>query len=441
MKEKLFEYKILLAIVAIIAGVISTSKIISLGIILFIALSIIAIICFRENKKYIFIFIVMLLIILNENFLHLSRINLTSIVPIVGLIVFTYRLKKISNEKYIFKNLIFSIILICLITQIGAYIRYGQNIILGIIGMNFIFIYLYYFYFVDIFYNKFTLDDLDKLINIIIKFATVLSIVYFIQAIIYPDVKIFDMGYSQRNGRTRFFTGYVFIMFSIILIYSKILESSKKNLYIHMIIQLFSLIFVSQTRNFILGIFIAILIGMIFSKNVNKTILVLVLGLFGLGIMIFNQENYITNMINEMMIEVKTKSGTIGARIHEFEFYMNLLKQSPILGIGILDIRFPLTPIITGYDPYFYYINDLGLIGVIIQCGILGGIWLINLFRKIYLYGKKCINLKVKNMYIMINTLVLLISLFASGLVFDKGAIIYICIFLAIGEVSYRKNS
>ncbi|RDY27442.1 hypothetical protein CHL78_009515 [Romboutsia weinsteinii] len=425
-----------LVVLSIIVGLFSIYNKLSIALIIALIASIIFI-NYRKPEL-----IIIFIIIINENLLRLSSINITSLVAILSIIIFIVKFKSIVKKRYIFKNYIITLMVICGISQIGAYFAFGQNLKYGILGMHHIFIYLFYFYFVD-FFNKERKRDLrNNVKNIIIYMGTTLSILYLIQAIIYPKVVIFNMSYAFRGGSVRFFTGYVFIMFSIVIIYSKLLTKFERKYFLHILIQIVSLVVVSQTRNFILGVLIVIVYGLFMSKKINKVWLVytLITAIFIYMLMFSNESNFLNEVINSVLIEIKTKTGNIGVRYLELEYYMNLLKDNLISGIGLLDTRYYLTPIITGYDPYLYFVGDLGLIGVVIQTGVLGGIWMLAFFNKMYIVSKKNLSNDTENSYLLRLTLILIVGVFASGLIFDKNSILYICMILGIVEPYYCKN-
>lgn len=383
--------------------------------------------------------IIILCIIVNENLLRLIPGNILSLVSLMGVIVIIFNFKNIVERKYIFKKYIIAINIICFLSSIGSYYMFGQPLNQGIYGMNFIFIYFIYFFFTDLLRNT-TESDLYNIKEKIVMFATILSVLYIFQAILYPKLILFNMDYAERGARVRFFNGYVFIMFSIVIAYSMILTKFNKKVFINFLVQIISLVVVSQTRNFILGIAIVLLAGLFISNKLNRIIILyLVLFILTIYLVFFSSsENEINKIISSTINETITRTGTIGTRFNEFIFYWELLKKNIFTGIGILYSRFELTPIITGYYPYYYFIGDLGLIGVIIQTGIIGMIWMVMFFYKIFSFSKKIKN--KENSYLLKFTLILIIATFASGLIFDKGSIMYICLILAIGEQTYKLN-
>ncbi|WP_288479655.1 hypothetical protein [uncultured Clostridium sp.] len=385
-------------------------------------------------------FLILGLIILNERIFYLIGRPLNFIISIISILLFIFGIKKIINKKYIFKFEIISLIIICFFSEIGAYFMWGQSLLDGFCGMYYIFIYLLYFYLVD-FFDK-DVQRIDNIKNIIFNVGSIISILYLFQALIYPKIIIFNMSYSFRDGRVRFFSGYVFIMFSILIGVTIILKKFEVKKLIFISIQIFSLIYVSQTRNFIIGIFILIVWCLFINRKIPKyKIIYITLIIVFLYYFIFsNDHNIINNFINSIMKQFDNKSGTIGTRFLEFRYYINLLSKNWLSGIGILYSRFRLTPIITGYIPYFYFIGDLGLIGVVIQTGILGLFWMIYFFAKIYLFGVKIKSKCIEASYLFRLLVIFLIGLFASGLIFDNNAILYICIVLAMAESKYKSN-
>lgn len=432
--------KFLVILITILLGIISVNNKISFllfGLLVFVFIFII-------NKRVEIKIIT--LIIINENLLRIipNVGNLTTIISILGSIIFIYKFKNIIYKKYTFKKYIIALVGICFASEIAAYYTFAQPIIQGLFGMNFIFIYIFYFYFVDLF-NK--CRDKNVRLNIIKMIAytgTLLATLYLIQAIIYPKIVVFHMGFGSRSGRVRFFNGYTYIMFTIVVIYAEILKKYKINYLIFLFIDIISLIFVTQTRNYILGILFVILFGLFVSKKLTKTMVVCLLIIVSIIYFVLwgNSNNIFNNIISSIVYEFNMGQGNIGTRLLELDYYMKLLKENWLLGIGILYSKFHLTHIITGYDPYYYFVGDLGLFSVIIQTGIVGGIWMIMFFKKIYITGKKrVLNCNISP-YITILMLALIIGVFGSGLIFDKSSILYISLVLALAEDEeiYNKN-
>lgn len=402
-----------------------------IGVWTIIAISV-AITCLVIKRKELSI---IFLLLLNENLFYLISRPLAPIIAGFAIVFFIVKSNNIVRKKYIFKKEILLLVLVCFISEIGAMIQYGQSLLYGLFGMHYIFIYFLYFYFVDYFNDN---DEAlrENIKNIIIKLGTVMSFLYLIQALIYPKIIIFNMSYGERGGHVRFYTGFVLIMFSILFTYVKLLDKFNLKILGALFLQITSLIIVSQTRNFILAIFLVLVSGMFIYKKNNKIKITVMISVILSGIMYFlffsDNNNTLNNLIGSLLIEGQQGSGNVGARINEINYYMSILKRNLISGMGILYSRFELTDYITGYKPYFYFVGDIGMIGYIVQTGLLGATWLVYFLISLF---KQCKKNNEESSNLLKLTIILIIGLMGTTpLLIDKGSILYLSLMLAITE-------
>ena len=389
------------------------------------------------NRKELLIII---LIVINENLFYLINRPLAPLIAIFAILYMIKNFKKVLKNQYPFKKEILILILICFISEIGAAIQYGQPILYGLFGMHYIFIYFLYFYFVD-YFNENNENAISNMKKIMINFGTIMSFLYLIQALIYPKFIIFHMSYGERGGHVRFYTGYVLILFAIIFTYAKLLRKFKIQTFGALCLQLGSLIIVTQTRNFILAIFIVLLCGLFIKKKNTKVIgIYFVLCFFILyGVFFSDNNNILNNLMSSLFIESQQSDGNVGVRIDEINFYLEVLKRNVFSGMGILYSRFELTNYITGFIPYHYFVGDIGMIGFIVQTGMLGAIWFIIFLISFYKNNEKILD--EENSYIQKLTFILILGLSGTtGLIIDKGSILYLSLILAIGGNSLKDS-
>ena len=186
------------------------------------------------TNKYL---VLLLVIVLNEKLFYLFSEDyytiqiLSILITILSLYEFLKYLLDIKKRELYWKNQILFIVIIAIVEAINSYILYKQNLILGIVTPLHLYRYLFYFYLALKFSNK---TDVIRVENLLINISTFISIMYILQAIFYPNIIIFNMSYSIRNGFTRFYTGFPIIIFMFFITVSCSIEyKSKKFLIIH----------------------------------------------------------------------------------------------------------------------------------------------------------------------------------------------------------------
>jgi len=428
-KNVIFEYLIVFAS-AILVGVTSTKTDYVITFLLMFALILLLL------RKKIFLFVA---ILMNESLFYFVDPNKIPIINIlIILVVFFAVISFKIKRKYYFKNAILILLVISIFEVINSYIINGQPLIIGIYAVKSFCLYLFYFYFID---NYKSIDDLQSVEKFIIITGFIASLIYFTQAILYDKMIFLHVDFfNARLGNVRFYTGFTYVIFSFFLTISKIFTQKATKWYFLLIavFEFISIIFVSQTRNFLIGIIIGLLWIIYIQKKFSKIWFSLAIILF-IIIVIYLGDVSLIKLIYSVYLESVDKSGTVGFRIKEIEFYWNQIINHPIFGVGIYSTKFPESYYITGLV-HKYYLSDVGIIGFIFQTGLIGFIWLVYFISKIIsLIIKVYVKDRDSSLFFssfMVYCLATIFSTFYFGLL---NSIIYITVMISMLEIEYKQ--
>ena len=322
------------------------------------------------TNKYL---VLLLVIVLNEKLFYLFSEDyytiqiLSILITILSLYELLKSLLDIKKRELYWKNQILFIVIIAIVEAINSYILYKQNLILGIVTPLHLYRYLFYFYLALKFSNK---TDVIRVENLLINISTFISIMYILQAIFYPNIIIFNMSYSIRNGFTRFYTGFPIIIFMFFITVSCSIEYKSKKFLIYSLIQLLAIILVCQTRNFTLGLLFTILCFILLQKRNKKYKYLFISLIFCICYLIIDPDNPLTNTITSVTNDLSNSSGTVGFRLNELRFYLNGIFDNLILGNGYFSSKFSQGYYILGRN-FHYYTEDIGIIGFMFHAGLL----------------------------------------------------------------------
>ena len=319
--------------------------------------------------------------------LFLNIILLLQLTPLLGfngqiacvilLIMYaTLHIKEIITWKYPSKYLINAMGIIGLFQILYCKIVYNQSILDGASGIYFIALFLSYYFF----YNYITQDyeRINILNDKILIIAASVSVLCILQSVLYPHINIFE--FSMRNGRMRI-PGTAMSFFAEIIGITYLYNgkaTTKRKILVSILV--FALIFVSQSRGGTILLFCAAVIALIKklidSKSKQSMVLLFafVLGLVALLAILSKTEywNQIFSFVNEM----QEGSGSGATRMNEMKYYFLQLQGNEAMGLGLLRGGSILADKVFRTDLH-YFIEDLGLLGFVLQTGVIGCIWVV----------------------------------------------------------------
>lgn len=227
-------------------------------------------------------------------------------------------------------------------------------------------------------------DTLKNILKLMSLIAAVLSIiqVFFNQ---YGIVFLDTTDSLDRNGRIRFGIAAALVSVGMIISFFDWIEGKKKKDIFAVLIELLFFFYATQTRSRLMYSIAAIYFSLIlFLKNRNKRILFFIIGVIAIALLLFS------GLASEFKNSLQTDAGIL-MRSNAISFYISQWLSSPIVGMGyikasnansfLLDTL--MGPLYYGRIRY-YYRNDVGIVGLLNESGILGIVWYIWLIVLLY---------------------------------------------------------
>lgn len=391
---------------------------------------------------------IVLLILLNEDFFNINILKKDYHLILLGycILLFIVYLIKVLNKKVIDKNNFIKnislILFIVFIEVINSYYINKQPIKYGVISIQIFFRYLIYFYLIVQLKSN---NMINKLKTIIIYMGNFASILYIIQASLYPRIIFLDVAYSYRDGHVRFYTGISIIIFALIINLNEIIIKNKKVNIVFLIINSVYFIFVCRTRNINISLIFTFLIIYFINPKIrsiiNKSMKILIPLTLILSIYLLNNNIRNIDIIDDKNViqEIKSKEGSAYFRIKEIEFYMEQLKENKWLGLGFYSDSYYGTYYIMGRNQNFYTV-DIGIIGFLYHVGILGTVIFLYPIIKVFKLSRK-IKDSDNILFYEFTSVFILISMYATFMMKEAQSIIYVAIFISFFDSDLKINN
>jgi len=352
----------------------------------FLFLSIWAIL-FLFFKQYEF-FILLLLILNQEVFFLFPQMRLIAgrqyfqdflfgIILITGVWYFFH--KRDENEINFNKYVIAFMFIIGI--ALAYTLLHGQPLMYGLGAARYYFFILFYFVFMS---RKINVERLFKLIIIV---GAILFLLNNIQYIFFGKITIFYIiREGERAGVLRFLVGGYFSTFALLITFGEYLKTRKK-IYLGVAVYIFAIIALQgQTRMVVFGLVITILVMMYLAKFIDFA-KILLFGVPTLVLVVWLlpviQSSVIGKWYQLTKYEFTGRTGNIGIRFDTYEYYLSEFVKSPLIGRGVWNDGFrENNP--EDLKDLGIHLSDIGIMSVLFHFGMIGVLWLIFVFIKIY---------------------------------------------------------
>lgn len=239
----------------------------------------------------------------------------------------------------------------------------------------------------------------NNLVHYLASYAEILTIIFFVRIFIlvifqftgiavFPKL-LFEYGLTNwiRNGRIRMdATGFIFlyICVNVYLYY----ETKKRKYVAFTSLAILYMLLVSQSKMGLLYALLttAIMIMVNIKGGIKSFIRNIILWGLIIGAFFAIQDILIKNFTYYY------NSSTLGYRWYEIEYYNKLFQQNMLFGKGMLvSSNQQAYRLLFGNLNTQMYIDDIGVLGLLVQFGILGLIIYIGLFLYVLICGIKCL--------------------------------------------------
>jgi len=372
-------------------------------------------------------------------------INLMIPVAVLSIFYAAMHFHGIVKMKCASKRIVISGILVAFVSVIVCHVKYGQSVIQGMIGIYFIFIYFAYF----IFYSYF--DKYDNGIKTVMRFvintATLIAVLAIMQSVFYPYFNIFE--YIFRNGRIRIYEIELSFFAEIIAFSCLICGQGSRRMKLQLLVMIFELIFVSQSRGAMIVLAASGMIAIIRKYWRERTLLsffkLFLLAFAGIsGIYLFSRTPY-WDFLFSFFDEMREGMGSGATRVNELIYYFAQLRKDPWFGMGILKGGSKLADEVYRLDLWFF-IEDCGILGYVFQTGIVGALWLISVFVCVLVKISKLMKGKTAESKVILNSLTMLLIASLVGIananhIVSRTSILFFCILLAMADVCIKRET
>ncbi|WP_297420729.1 O-antigen ligase family protein [Clostridium sp.] len=349
----------------------------------------------RTNRFELAILSIILILIENCFFLiDVNSVNIKGIfnyddIPLALSIIWSFyvliKYRDIKVEKYRLKYQILFVPVLVIISSIRGQQLYGQSMLLGIRPQRFfLLLFLMYFPFCKFLHaderNK---VDLEK---VLYKLGVIALIIYTTQYVLSSKILFLYVRESFRYGGTRLHFDSILVNIVFFFTLENILRKiqMKKNFVILSLLVFYNIFIIRGRLSILALLFSSILIILLCKKN----LLIKIPGII-FGVLIFGGL-LMTPLLSEYasVLNKDTRSLDPNYIIRELgkENYLKQLKNSPIVGRGYINELNEKAYEASGIDKG-YYLNDNGITAFVYMYGIIGGVWAISLFIKMYVYA------------------------------------------------------
>ena len=244
--------------------------------------------------------------------------------------------------------------------------NYNQGFGTTLIAQRFMYYYLTYYMLHLI---KIPDYDLEK---IIIGFAVVHALFYFIQFAAYPT-RVFDVRAAQSRGTIRIFLpGLAYLIIGYFLVLNEIFKKFTP-LKLGLLLLFVSIFFLMATRQLILSILIISLINILLSKQVKSKILIIILISLGTIPLIIMFQDMIVSMI--ILSQKQTENAEENIRIAAAAFYLTDFfpnKLAYLVGNGMDSTNSSYGVLVQMYRSVYRFVqSDIGIIGDFSRWGLI----------------------------------------------------------------------
>lgn len=376
---------------------------------------------------------------------------------IFSIILFLICLFSASNQKEIQRNYkvylnkyILIIILILICNCIFTSLNYTTTIFdLITVIYRFAIILLAY----PIIYLFWHVKDINRILKFI-SVATFVSLIirYFTWFMynkrgisLFPNILNEYSSLWIRNGLLRLsdtsLTGITFV----ILIYFLLNNEMKKPTRIVMLFMATFCVFyaniVYASRAQFISMLLTSFVMIILNRSTKKGTIIKML-IFCIFVVLLSNSSYLDNLLQSFSTTSQYSLST-SARINAFHYYFDLWKNSPLCGIGVLN---------TNREDFYYivhasvkggftYYEDLGILGLLFNFGLLGFLIFLIPFRRFLKIILSYWNSNIKEKILLIGLFCYFIfSCLLSQSVFDSQRILSLPFYIAIFEYVKYKN-
>jgi hypothetical protein len=261
----------------------------------------------------------------------------------------------------------------------------GQSLDLGIKAAKYVPLILVYFLVAG------RNIDADKFSRYFVAMALVVAAIAAIQYYFPPRLIIFP-GMPEGMRLTRLDTprvtiGQFVISAAAVMAFAQYKLNSNKYFLLAAAMLFLEVLLIQQTRAFIAGIFISvILMYLLLNKmtTLRLSLYLIIVGVFLSALLIVGTDIYDIGLVKRTGADISQRTGSYQGRINAYKYYWQEIEKKPLLGRGLLNFNWQ-----GNKEKYLQtekgiHLSDIGITHFIVQAGLVGFLWFIYGLYKIW---------------------------------------------------------
>lgn len=323
----------------------------------------------------------------NDTIMGIPAQDFALVVAMIWGIYYWFKMIKKANPSYRYGRWMLSLLGMAILSSLQSNILYGQSLMWGFAPQRWVLIWALMYFPIRklIYYNKINGVDLLRMMCFV---GLVQLVLFSAQFFLEDSIEFLCVNTGSRNGSTRYYFGHILMDF-VFLVYLDRFNRGKIDVKLKTVFGcggiLFELMVVQQFRLASMALILCLGLFVVFSKNRDEVKLVYyVLGTVVLGIL------FSTSLVQDVLNQVLNNAYDSGMQIRSVgkKLYFDTLLKHPVLGGGYPSSFYGPARQAAGIDR-FIYLDDNGVAGFMYLYGSLGIVWVVTLWRRLLLDGKK----------------------------------------------------
>lgn len=355
----------------------------------------------------------------------------------VFIILVHYR-RYLLFRKGLFETTCFSLFLLLLVQAVFSFVRYNQPMFFVVKeALYYVVVLFLYFVFIQ-FQNRM---KTEQMIESFIKASLLCSLIAVVAFFLYSYCEINLLKFSTaenhlRNGTLRFDVGKNIVFIGMIASLTKLIRNEHSKIdVLNIVLGTIHICFVMKTRTVVFYFLILFALCPFFVAGAKvkwkwvSVVLFVITSLFAVA--------FFQKLVNVWISLWSDDVGNV-VRIEAIQFYLKQFCESPIFGMGFISNNSDslVSNLLKGENGNFYR-DDVGLIGLMNEFGIVGVFWLGCFFKKTlwFVRGKADLSSNVVKMLIVYSVISL-----PNLCVMDSQRVILIAVIMIFIEYIYRED-
>jgi hypothetical protein len=354
-------------------------------------------VCWFVYRRYIELFLCILITIYSEFFYLIPQLHRDPrmgvddykimLLPVLVILLIENIIKgKFAMGRYGW--LMITFLIISLFDVIVASF-YGQDLILGLKAAKYAPLVAIYFILAG------RSIDANKFVKYFILMSLAVTAVATVQYLLHGRMNLFSGlpiekfsgNVFERSAVFRVTVGQFIIPVAALLALARYAQSSRLINLFSAIVLLMEVLFIQQTRMLIAALVVSMVIVYALSNKLTAlrlSVYFMFAGALVILMLVFSVSDFKEiSLVKRTTTDIEQRKGSYQARVNAYDYYWKEIKSRPIAGQGILNFNWEGNNE-RKLQQLGMHLSDIGIIHFIVQAGIIGFLWLMWVFAKVW---------------------------------------------------------